>query len=198
MSKKKTPFSLDGFVQNEDGSWSKKKTQLQPREMKKEVEYKDPVGKTILKATEYLPYQNIDTYKKTGMLMSANDSPKYCIEFPVDPMGKPRMTQSDKWKKRKVTDRYWELKAQMRQIAEGYNFTLPESNYHMIFHIPMPDSWPKKKKLEMDGQPHKQKPDKDNLEKGVLDALCKEDSYVWDGRVSKYWAFKGKIVIKNL
>lgn len=192
MSKKGTPFNLEGFVQNPDGSYSKKKTVLQPREKTTKIVLTED-NRSIT------PKMFMDTYKQTGqMLLPEHNIPKYHIEFPVDPIGKPRMTQVDKWHKRPATDRYWELKAQMKQIAEGYKFTLPESNYHMIFYIPMPDSWPKKKKLEMDGQPHKQKPDKDNLEKGVLDALCKEDSYVWDGRVTKYWAFKGKIVIKNL
>ncbi len=118
------------------------------------------------------------------------------IEFDVDPMGKPRMTQSDKWRKRPVTDRYWELKRHLKNIAGQYNFTMPESNYHMIFYIPMPKSWPPSRKEKMNNMPHQQKPDKDNLEKAVLDALCAEDSYVWDGRVSKYWGYKGKIIIK--
>jgi Holliday junction resolvase RusA-like endonuclease len=108
------------------------------------------------------------------------------------------MTQSDKWRKRKVTDRYWELKRQMKLIADSCHFEMPESDYHMIFNIAMPNSWSEKKKESLNGQPHKQKPDKDNLEKGVLDALCEEDSYVWDGRVTKLWAYKGSVIIKNL
>ena len=47
----------------------------------------------------------------------------------------------------------------------------------------------------MNGKPHQQKPDKDNLEKALLDALCEDDSYIYDGRVSKYWSDAGYIEI---
>jgi Holliday junction resolvase RusA-like endonuclease len=41
--------------------------------------------------------------------------------------------------------------------------------------------------------PHTQKPDKDNLEKAVMDALTsigiwKDDCQVYDGRTAKYWS----------
>ncbi len=120
------------------------------------------------------------------------------ISFPVDPIGKPRMTQKDQWKKRDATDRYWELKRQMKQIAEGANFTMPESHIHIVCYMPMPYSWPKKKKEEMNGRPHQQKPDADNILKGIQDALCKEDSYIWDVRISKYWSYKGAIEIYKI
>ena len=48
----------------------------------------------------------------------------------------------------------------------------------------------------MDGQPHQQTPDKDNLEKALLDALCPDgDARIWDGRVTKRWGYKGQIII---
>ncbi len=164
--------------------------EITPGVYKKESKPQQPIGSSIKEI--------IQIYKQTGSIIFENLDNSYLIEFPVDPMGKPRMTQSDKWKKREVTDRYWQLKDNMKKIAEGYNFIMPESDYHMIFNIPMPKSWSKKKKSAMNGKPHKQKPDKDNLEKAVLDALCEEDSYVWDGRVSKLWSYKGSIIIKNL
>lgn len=123
---------------------------------------------------------------------------KLLISFPVDPIGKPRMTQQDKWKKRAATDRYWELKSQITQIATGLHFQLPESNMHMIFYMPMPDSWSKKKKEEMSGMPHQQKPDGDNILKGIQDALCKDDSFIWDVRITKYWSYKGRIDIYQI
>lgn len=45
--------------------------------------------------------------------------------------------------------------------------------------------------------PHMQKPDKDNLEKALLDCVFEEDSHVWDGRVSKLWGWTGAIIITN-
>ena len=50
----------------------------------------------------------------------------------------------------------------------------------------------------MIGKPHRMKPDKDNLEKGFLDSILKEDSVVWDGRVTKLWGEKGKIIFEFL
>lgn len=111
--------------------------------------------------------------------------------YNITPIPKPRMTRSDKWKKRDCVDRYWQFKDEVRQAE----ITLPESHYHVIFILPMPKSWSQKKRLEMDGRPHQQKPDKDNLEKALLDAIFTDDCRVWDGRVSKFWGLKGMIVI---
>lgn len=74
---------------------------------------------------------------------------------------------------------------------------LPESGYHVTFVIPMPKSWSKKKRAQHVGQPHQQKPDKDNLEKALLDAVFDEDSHVWDGRVTKIWGETGQIIIEE-
>ena len=65
----------------------------------------------------------------------------------------------------------------------------------MVFHIPMPKSWSKKKKEKYNGTPHQQKPDKDNYEKAMQDCM-KEDSHIWKSRgCEKRWAITGKIEI---
>lgn len=114
--------------------------------------------------------------------------------YPITPMGKPRMTRGDKYKKRSVVLRYWAFKeeCQIRRLA------LPECCYHLVFVLPMPASWSKKKKAEMYGQPHRGKPDKDNLEKAVLDALFDDDAAIWDGRVTKYWGYEGAILVGEI
>jgi len=61
----------------------------------------------------------------------------------------------------------------------------------------MPKSWSKKKKLEMVGRPHKQKPDLDNLLKALLDAVFDEDCEIWDIQATKYWNTRGMIIIKE-
>jgi len=117
--------------------------------------------------------------------------------FHVEPMGKPRMTKSDKWKKRPVVQRYWAFKDEIN-LQKG-DFELPLFNYWIIFYIPMAKSWPKYKKRNHIGKLHQQqKPDKDNLEKAFLDALLDEDHGVADGRVSKIWAptGEGKIQVR--
>lgn len=111
----------------------------------------------------------------------------------IDPMGKPRMTQRDKWFKRPVVQRYWEYKAEILR----HGVQLPEI-YKVIFHMPMPKSWSKKKKEQFNTRPHKQTPDKDNLEKGLLDALFEDDSFIWSGWVEKRWSHDGYIEIIDL
>lgn len=77
------------------------------------------------------------------------------------------------------------------------NCTFPESGSHVIFHMPMPVSWSKKKRAEMLGQPHRQKPDRDNLEKALMDAVYENDESVWDMRTTKIWSDIGCIEIRN-
>ncbi len=114
-------------------------------------------------------------------------------EYLITPVPKPRMTRSDKWKKRDCVVRYYAFKDEV----QANKITLPESDYHVTFILPMPKSWSKKKKQEMNGKPHQQKPDKDNLEKALLDAIFDDDCKIWDGRVTKLWGEVGKIVIKG-
>ncbi len=71
---------------------------------------------------------------------------------------------------------------------------LPGSIDSIIFCIPMPQSWSKKKREQMEGQPHQQTPDLDNLCKGVLDALCAEDKHIhFIGTLKKVWSEAGSI-----
>lgn len=118
------------------------------------------------------------------------------VRFEVDPVGKPRMTQSDAWKKRPATTKYWKFKDDMNEQADRAGFTLPDI-YSAVAHIPMPKSWSKKERLAMDGQPHQQKPDKDNIEKALNDALRpKDDSTIWlGGLIEKRWAETGSIEV---
>lgn len=113
-------------------------------------------------------------------------------EYPITPVPKPRMTQRDKWKKRPNVTRYRAYCDEVRLRG----IKLPDCGYHVVFVLPMPKSWSKKKRDKMDGQPHQQTPDKDNLEKALLDAIFTDDSTVWDGRVSKIWGIQGKIIIE--
>lgn len=50
----------------------------------------------------------------------------------------------------------------------------------------------------MNKQPHKSRPDLDNLVKGFKDALLKEDSHIHKYiNVKKVWGYHGAIIIKN-
>lgn len=59
----------------------------------------------------------------------------------------------------------------------------------------MPTSWPQH---QIDGQrlqPHRSKPDRDNLEKAFLDSVFTNDAAIWNGQTTKLWWDFGAIVI---
>ena len=113
------------------------------------------------------------------------------MKYPIEPVAKPRQTRADKWKKRPCVMRYrW-----FADICRSYGVEVPEAGAHIIFYLPMPASWSEKKKQKMDGQSHQQVPDTDNLIKALLDAIYKNDSHIWDYRITKRWARKGMIEV---
>ncbi len=133
------------------------------------------------------------TTEKSGL--SAKDIPEEGeINFLVigDPMGKPRMTQRDRWKKRPVVLRYHDYCDRIREAAPTLVDHVDVYAVDVIAHMPMPASWPKKKKAAMDGQMCRGKPDWDNIGKAVCDALFEEDSGIADGRTRKFWCLDGE------
>ena len=110
----------------------------------------------------------------------------------IVPVPKPRQTQADRWKKRPCVMRYRafadECRAKDVEIINGST---------VIFYLPMPKSWSKKKKALMLGKGHQQKPDVDNLLKAVMDAVLKEDCHIYDIHSQKFWAEKGRIYLEN-
>ena len=113
--------------------------------------------------------------------------------YPITPCPKPRMTQADKWKKRPPVMRYRAFADEVRLRG----VTVDESRSQVIFTIPMPKSWSKRKKLEHDGEPHRQKPDIDNLAKALLDALFEDDSHIWRFSAEKRWGYTGLVTISE-
>jgi Holliday junction resolvase RusA-like endonuclease len=112
----------------------------------------------------------------------------------IQPVSKPRQTASDRWKQRPVVMRY---RAFADELRLKYREELPNS-LTIRFYLAMPKSWSKKKRAEMNGKPHQQKPDFDNLAKAVCDALLEEDSVVWRCLVEKYWSTESAIEIEPL
>lgn len=109
----------------------------------------------------------------------------------INPCPAPRMTHSDKWKKRPCVIRYRQFRD---QLFSGYQKLLPIP-CKLIFTIPMPDGWSAKKKESSNGKPHLQTPDIDNLAKAVFDALLNQDSHVWSFSAEKRWGYEGSIEI---
>lgn len=112
--------------------------------------------------------------------------------YNITPVPKPRQTRSDKWKKRPCVMRYRTFADECRLKNVIFD------NYcSVVFYISMPKSWSNKKKVKMNGMPHQQKPDIDNLLKSLLDAVHSDDSHISDiGSIKKRWTnTEGFIVI---
>ncbi|MHA1483222.1 MAG: RusA family crossover junction endodeoxyribonuclease [Candidatus Heimdallarchaeaceae archaeon] len=104
------------------------------------------------------------------------------------------MTQSDKWKRprRPPVKRYFEFKERVKILK----IPIQKSSTSITFILPMPNSWSDKKKLEMEGAPHQQKPDLSNLLKSLEDCVYEDDSAIWHyGSLSKIWGTVGQIII---
>lgn|SRR3990167_923844 len=116
------------------------------------------------------------------------------MKIDITPVAKPRMVRSDKWAKRPAVLRYWAFADELRL---KYPKPLPEA-VQIAFYLPMPDSWSEKKKVLMNGKPHKQKPDLDNLVKATLDSLSKQDSNIYRIHASKWHSYQGVIEINEI
>lgn len=112
------------------------------------------------------------------------------MKYPIEPVPKPRMTRRDKWRKRPCVMRYRAFKDKCR----AHRVELPQP-CHVVFWMPMPDSWPESKREIMNGARHTQRPDVDNLGKGLLDAVLQEDSHIWNVRFEKRWSLTPGIEI---
>jgi len=119
------------------------------------------------------------------------------LDVAINPIGKCRMTQRDKWVKRDCVERYYSFKDTIRLEARKQKFELSNC-FKIVFVIPMPKSWSNKKRTEMYLRHHQQKPDIDNLLKAVMDSLLADDSCVYHVDIRKWWGYEGKIIIENL
>ena len=102
------------------------------------------------------------------------------------------MTQSDKWKKRPAVLKYRAFADEVRLHG-----VVVQNGDHVTFHVPMPKSWSNSKKEMHDKAPHRQTPDLDNLQKSLLDAVYKDDSFIWDIHATKLWSYEGGITIEE-
>ena len=123
---------------------------------------------------------------------------KNTISIHVQPIPYARMTRFSKWNKQ--SKKYTQYKQYIQLMVKKEKFEL-SNRLSINFYIPMAKSWTKKKRFQMAYEPHQQKPDLDNLVKGLLDSLfqyCGGDHAVCEIRATKYWADEGCIEITNL
>jgi len=119
------------------------------------------------------------------------------IIIPGPPVSKPRMTQRDRWKQRPCVMRYRNWCDHAREIVGKQippTGDILELNW--VAYFAPPKSWSKNKRLATVGQLHRQKPDRDNIDKAVLDCLFKEDSGVAVGRIEKRWGNSPRLEIE--
>lgn len=116
--------------------------------------------------------------------------------FPVTAVGKPRMTQRDKWMDRDPVVRYRLMKQAVLLFAEQNNFVISDT-LSILFIMPMPKHWSNKKREKMNGAPHQVKPDIDNLLKSFMDILApKNDSHIHTVKIRKVYGLEGRIVVR--
>lgn len=116
----------------------------------------------------------------------------------VSPLGKPRMTAADKWKRRPCVMRYREYCDAMRASMRGHA-AMPAGadvmELRVVAHVAMPATWSQRKKKMMNGNHHRTKPDADNILKGVADALFADDAGIVAMSIEKFWAFEGSVIV---
>lgn len=104
-----------------------------------------------------------------------------------DPIAAPRMTQRDAWAQRPCVMRYRAWKDRARQAAGDLPPAEQITSLSWVAYFCPPVSWSKKKRAAVIGQLHRAKPDRDNLDKAVLDALFKADQAIASGSIEKRW-----------
>ena len=117
----------------------------------------------------------------------------------IEPCAKPRMTRRDRIPRlqSKTVRKYFDWKASMQLKLKECRAKAIDKKGLLIcqFTIAMPKSWSKKKKQEMEGQHHRQRPDIDNLVKALMDAAYIEDCTIHTINASKVWGSTGHIYI---
>ena len=113
-----------------------------------------------------------------------------------DIVAKPRMTQSDKWKKRKCTSKYWRFKDELLLNSNSCQFVLSDAFEVFVF-IQMPKTWSLKKKKTMNLTKHNNKPDADNILKSINDVFGKNDQARWSNTIHKFWSEESFLIITN-
>jgi len=117
----------------------------------------------------------------------------------IVPVGKPRMTRRST--KSPAAERYWQFKDDLLKWfnIKGYDiYKMDIYEIHLRVGVPMPKSWSMKKKLELYHKPCRSKPDYDNIEKAVSDAICinvngkGDDSGVWKSSLEKIWTHESE------
>ena len=122
--------------------------------------------------------------------------------YTITPVPAPRMTYSDRFRglpgrkpRRPCVQRYFDFAEQVRKCIAD----LPQP-CKVTFYIEMPQSWSKKKKAEMNGQPCEGSMDVDNAYKALSDAIYykRNDKKIWSVWIEKRWSETAHICIEKM
>lgn len=119
---------------------------------------------------------------------------KKFVRINIIPIGKPRMTRADRWKKRLCVLEYWRFKDEINLKRKGFELG---NRFSVLFCVPFPKSYSKEKCQMLFLKPHDQKPDVDNMVKAVMDSLHKKDKEVSFVKARKIWGYKPAIFLIN-
>jgi len=112
-----------------------------------------------------------------------------------EPVGAPRMTQQDKWKKRPCVTRYRDFKDAIRKVSGAMPDSSKVMSLSWVAFFTPPESWSKKRRAAAMGELHRSKPDLDNIAKGVFDALFTDDSGIAKGTFEKRWGDQSRLEV---
>ena len=134
--------------------------------------------------------------------MNEQGKEKNVVILNVTPQTHVRVTQGDKiffripkdklratgLRRLQRIEKYNRYKIAILAEAKRNNFLFPDLGAAVTFYVPMPRTWRKPKRKLLDGKPHMNRNDIDNLTKALLDSLLKEDKTVAHiGPLAKYW-----------
>lgn len=142
--------------------------------------------------------KDVTTVKSTVSKPAIASLEGHEIKFTVyhKPMGAPRMNRADRWKQRPCVMRYREFKDAIRS-AVPCSLPRPEqvADLSWVAYFVPAKSHSTKKRLAMLDTLHRVKPDRDNIDKAVLDALFENDQAIASGMIVKRWGREEKIEI---
>lgn len=169
------------------------------------------------------PYRDQDVNPAWMEYFTGVLNQQFDVVVPIHPVGYTRRVASDArytWdnyerKTAKIADkrkrdnaraharavlRYKDYKKELKQIWAHKGYPFPNAGVQCTFLLRMNQtSWSRKKKNELFGQPHMQKPDVDNLLKAFMDAIVPDDSTVWHlGGPKKLWFYSSFICVNYI
>jgi len=108
------------------------------------------------------------------------------------------MTRRDKWAKRDCVMKYRAWADHVRLIAHAAG-GVPEVervlDVSWVARFELPKSTSKYSRAAIIGELHREKPDRDNIDKAILDVLFEEDKGIASGTIRKEWAEQSSLTI---